>query len=71
MQPENGEDEIEDLPDDFYDLSVEEVRKLYNTLHQQRLALEDNPLLTANKREEIEKQVPTQGYFPLLNSSRN
>lgn len=57
MRPENGEDELEDLPDDFYDLTVEEVRKLYSNLHQQRLALEDNPLLTTNQRDELKKQV--------------
>lgn len=56
MQPETFEHEMEDLPDEFYDLTVEEVRKLYSDLEQHRISLENMPLLTASKRDDIEKQ---------------
>ncbi|KAJ0178277.1 hypothetical protein K1T71_006100 [Dendrolimus kikuchii] len=60
MQPEAFEDEMEDLPDDFYELTIEEVRKLYNDLQQQRLSLENTPLITASKRDEIVKHSSKQ-----------
>lgn len=57
MQPDSMDDEIDDLPDDFYELSIEEVRRLYHDLQQHRIELESTPLLSSSKREEIEKQV--------------
>lgn len=57
MQPDTREDEIEDLPDEFYELTIEEVRKLYNDLQQHRLQLENTPLITSVQREVIDKQV--------------
>lgn len=57
MQPDETEDELDDLPDDFYELTVEEVRKLYHELQKNRMELENTPLLTCNKREESAKQV--------------
>lgn len=56
-QPEIIENDLEDLPDDFYELTIEEVRKLYKDLQQQRLKLENTPLMTSTKREEVEKEV--------------
>ncbi|GBP19847.1 Tether containing UBX domain for GLUT4 [Eumeta japonica] len=55
--PDDVSDEIEDLPDDFYDLSIEEVRKLYHDLQKQRLEMENAPLVTGEKRQEMEKQT--------------
>ncbi|KAG6462699.1 tether containing UBX domain for GLUT4 isoform X2 [Manduca sexta] len=60
MPPDGGEDELEDLPDDFYDLTIEEVRRLYNDLQQHRLQLENTPLITTTKREELTKQSSEQ-----------
>ncbi|XP_026730511.1 tether containing UBX domain for GLUT4 isoform X2 [Trichoplusia ni] len=57
MQPDSMDDEIDDLPDDFYELSIEEVRRLYHDLQQHRIELESTPLLSSSKREEIEKQA--------------
>lgn len=57
MQPNEAQEELEDLPDEFYELSIEEVRKLYYDLQQQRVCLENSPLLTSTKKEELEKQV--------------
>ncbi|XP_028031112.1 tether containing UBX domain for GLUT4 [Bombyx mandarina] len=56
-QPEIIENDLEDLPDDFYELTIEEVRKLYKDLQQQRLKLENTPLMTSTKREEVEKET--------------
>ncbi|CAG4950150.1 unnamed protein product [Colias eurytheme] len=60
MQPEESHDELSDLPDDFYELSIEEVRKIYHELQQKRIEFENTPLLTSTKREELEKQVSQQ-----------
>ncbi|XP_053606325.1 tether containing UBX domain for GLUT4 [Plodia interpunctella] len=60
MQPDETEDELDDLPDDFYELTVEEVRKLYHELQKNRMELENTPLLTCNKREESAKQITEQ-----------
>lgn len=57
MQPDIEEDEISDLPDDFYELSIEEVRKMYHELQQRRIELENTPMLTTTKRDEIAQQV--------------
>lgn len=57
MQPDNIQDELNDLPDDFYELTIEEVRKLYHDLQQNRIELENTPLITAGQRELTEKQV--------------
>lgn len=51
------EDELQDLPDDFYDLTIEEVRKIYHDLQQQRQQLENMPLMTSTQKGEIERQV--------------
>ncbi|KAL4707690.1 hypothetical protein ACJJTC_014871 [Scirpophaga incertulas] len=59
-QPEDSFTELEDLPDDFYELSIDEVRKLYHDLQQNRIQLENTPLLTATKKEENEKQMLQQ-----------
>lgn len=56
MQPEEGQDEVEDLPDEFYELSLEEVRRLYHDLQQQRVLLENTPLMSSTKKE-LELQV--------------
>lgn len=55
MQPSENEDELSDLPDDFYELSIEEVRKMYHELQQRRIELENTPMLTSTKREELEQ----------------
>ncbi|KAI5645389.1 TUG ubiquitin-like domain-containing protein [Phthorimaea operculella] len=59
-QPEEKQDETMDLSDDFYDLTVDEVRRLYRDLQQQRMEVENSPLLTAEKRDEISKQTSEQ-----------
>ncbi|KAJ2944380.1 hypothetical protein O0L34_g18382 [Tuta absoluta] len=59
-QPEEKQDETMDLSDDFYDLTVEEVRKLYRDLQQQRMEMENSPLLTAEKRDEVTKETSEQ-----------
>lgn len=68
MQPDDTEDELEDLPNDFYDLTIEEVRKLYHDLQQHRLELENTPLITANKREENIKQTSQQKLLMYKNA---
>ncbi|XP_073947189.1 tether containing UBX domain for GLUT4-like [Choristoneura fumiferana] len=55
--PEGSDEEMEDLPDTFYELTVEEVRRLYSDLQNQRLDLENTPLITASKKEELAKQT--------------
>lgn len=55
-QPDEIEQELEDLPDDFYDLSVEEVRRLYSDLQKQRAQLENAPLMFASHNAEIQKE---------------
>lgn len=55
MQPDGNEDELSDLPDDFYELTIEEVRKMYHELQQRRIDLENTPMLTSTKREELEQ----------------
>lgn len=57
MQPDEIETELEDLPNDFYELTIEEVRKLYHDLQQDRLVIESSPLMTAKQRLELEEQV--------------
>ncbi|XP_021181445.3 tether containing UBX domain for GLUT4 [Helicoverpa armigera] len=59
-QPDFMEEEIDDLPDDFYELSIEEVRKLYHDLQQNRITLENTPLLTSSKQKEFEEQASIQ-----------
>ncbi|KAJ8713500.1 hypothetical protein PYW07_013870 [Mythimna separata] len=59
-QPDVVEDEIEDLPDDFYELSIEEVRRLYHDLQQHRISLENTPLLTSTKQKESQEQATLQ-----------
>ncbi|CAH2039607.1 unnamed protein product, partial [Iphiclides podalirius] len=56
MQPDEMEDELQDLPDDFYDLTIEEVRKMYHELQQRRLELENTPLMTSTQRNDVENQ---------------
>lgn len=67
MQPDTQEDEIEDLPDEFYELTIEEVRKLYNDLQQHRLQLENTPLITSVQREVTDKQT----FQQKLNTYKN
>lgn len=55
--PTESHSEMTDLPDDFYELSIEEVRSLYKDLQQHRSELENTPFMTAAQREEIDKQV--------------
>lgn len=57
MQPDSVEEEIEDLPDDFYELSIEEVRRLYHDLQQHRINLENTPLQSSTKEKEVKEQV--------------
>ncbi|KAJ8716097.1 hypothetical protein PYW08_013382 [Mythimna loreyi] len=59
-QPDSVEEDIDDLPDDFYELSIEEVRRLYHDLQQHRISLENTPLLTSSKQKEIEQQASLQ-----------
>lgn len=58
-QPDKPEETLEDLPDDFYELSIEEVRRLYRDLQVKRSELENTPLLTTEKREAQNKDVST------------
>lgn len=60
MQPDFVEEDIDDLPDDFYELSIEEVRRLYHDLQQNRISLENTPLLTSSKQKEFEEQASLQ-----------
>ncbi|XP_049874062.1 tether containing UBX domain for GLUT4 isoform X2 [Pectinophora gossypiella] len=60
MQPDSAEDELSDLPDDFYELTIEEVRKLYKDLQEQRLALENEPLITSAQKQDIQKMTSEQ-----------
>ncbi|CAG4947717.1 unnamed protein product [Parnassius apollo] len=60
MQPDEMEDELQDLPDDFYDLTIEEVRKMYHELQQRRIELENTPLMISTQRSDIEKQIAEQ-----------
>ncbi|XP_063828194.1 tether containing UBX domain for GLUT4 [Ostrinia nubilalis] len=60
MQPEEALEELDDLPDDFYELTIEEVRKLYHDLQQNRLELENTPLVTASKKQALEQQTSQQ-----------
>lgn len=55
--PTESHSELTDLPDDFYELTIEEVRNLYKDLQQHTSELENTPLMTAAQREEIDKQV--------------
>ncbi|XP_050351669.1 tether containing UBX domain for GLUT4 [Nymphalis io] len=57
MQPDGNEGELSDLPDDFYELTIEEVRKIYHELQQRRIELENMPILTSTKREEFAQQA--------------
>ncbi|XP_075979255.1 tether containing UBX domain for GLUT4 [Anticarsia gemmatalis] len=57
MQPDSSEEVFEDLPDDFYELSIEEVRRLYHDLQQNRISLENTPLSTSTQREDKNKDV--------------
>lgn len=59
MQPDGNEEELSDLPDDFYELTIEEVRKIYHELQKRRIELENTPMLTSTKREEFAQQVRT------------
>lgn len=63
MQPDNLQEELDDLPDDFYELTIEEVRKLYHDLQQHRIELDNTPLITAAQKDTIEKQVPLSAFF--------
>lgn len=58
--PKEEQEELDDLPDDFYELTVEEVRRLFRDLQQNRLQLENTPLLTSTKKEEMAKQSSEQ-----------
>ncbi|XP_013190543.2 tether containing UBX domain for GLUT4 [Amyelois transitella] len=60
VQPDVTEEEFGDLPDDFYDLTIEEVRKLYHELQKNRMELENTPLIPASKKEEMDKQSTQQ-----------
>ncbi|XP_046968534.1 tether containing UBX domain for GLUT4 [Vanessa cardui] len=57
MPPDGNEEELSDLPDDFYELTIEEVRKIYHELQQRRIELENTPMLTSTKREEFAQQA--------------
>lgn len=63
MQPDSIEEEIEDLPDDFYELTVDEVRRLYHDLQQHRISLENTPLVSSTKQKELEDQVNIKILF--------
>lgn len=63
MQPDFVEEDIDDLPDDFYELTIEEVRRLYHDLQQHRISLENTPLLTSTKQKELEEQVKDQALL--------
>lgn len=57
FMPTESHSELADLPDDFYELTVEEVRKLYKDLQQHRSELENTPLLTSAQQQNIAKEV--------------
>ncbi|XP_050664406.1 tether containing UBX domain for GLUT4 [Leptidea sinapis] len=57
MQPDEAQDELSDLPDDFYELSIEEVRKIYHELQQKRMEMENTPLMTTSKRAELNSEL--------------
>ncbi|XP_039755286.1 tether containing UBX domain for GLUT4 isoform X1 [Pararge aegeria] len=69
-QPDVAEDELSDLPDDFYELTLEEVRKIYHEIQQQRIELENTPMLTSAKRDELEQQVK-ESSVQKLNTYKN
>lgn len=54
--PENIERIVYEPEDDFYDLTLIEVKMLYKQLRKQRRELEEKPLLTKAKREELVKE---------------
>lgn len=64
--PTESHSELADLPDDFYELTIEEVRNLYKDLQQHRSELENTPLTTAAQREEINKQVMINHLYATL-----
>ena len=43
-----------ELPDDFFDLTVHDVRLLFNDLRKKREELEDQPLLTSSYKEIVQ-----------------
>ncbi|KRT82906.1 Ubiquitin [Oryctes borbonicus] len=49
----------EDLPDDFFELTINDAKKLLRDIKRRRLELENKPLLTSNLRqlEESKKQL--------------
>lgn len=49
----------EDLPDDFFELTLDDAKKLLRDIKKRRLELEARPLLTSNLRqlEESKKQL--------------
>ncbi|KAI4471109.1 tether containing ubx domain for glut4 [Holotrichia oblita] len=49
----------EDLPDDFFELTIDDAKKLLRDIKRRRLELESRPLLTSNLRqlEESKKQL--------------
>ncbi|GJQ70818.1 hypothetical protein Trydic_g745 [Trypoxylus dichotomus] len=49
----------EDLPDDFFELTINDAKKLLRDIKRRRLELENRPLLTSNLRdlEESKKQL--------------
>ncbi|VVC86743.1 unnamed protein product, partial [Leptidea sinapis] len=55
---DEAQDELSDLPDDFYELSIEEVRKIYHELQQKRMEMENTPLMTTSKRAELNISTP-------------
>lgn len=57
FMPTDSHSELTDLPDDFYELTIEEVRNLYKDLEQHRAELENTPLVTSAQREEVDRQV--------------
>lgn len=48
----------EDLPDEFFDLTIQDARKLFRDLKSKRAEYEENPLLTSALRKlEEDKKV--------------
>ncbi|XP_070580251.1 tether containing UBX domain for GLUT4-like [Ptychodera flava] len=44
-------DTKEDVPDEFFDVTVSDVRRMYADLQQERQSLEEQPMLTKSQRE--------------------
>ncbi|XP_017778494.1 PREDICTED: tether containing UBX domain for GLUT4 [Nicrophorus vespilloides] len=55
----------DDLPDDFFELSISDIKSLFKDIKKQRLELNDNPLMTSAMREleESKKQLRQLNHY--------